>query len=322
MKKLLLCALLLLPGAAFCQDKPKPKPKPEKQETLEEKIQTLIEDLGNDSYKIREEATKALEKIGKPALKALQKALKSADLEVSSRAQELLEKITGRKRVTPKHNPDVAPPRRGISPGPDMPDMKELLKKLESFEGLSPGLKDTMDTMRKLLEGGNGGTPDMGEMQKLFEKFLNKGAPQPNPRSRPTAPIQRTTKVERDLGCELGPVSDVLRSHLNIPPNSGLVIRELVPHGHAVNQGLRKHDIILRVSTAKPPTTKNDVDWFKWRAKTTVLSPNNVNTLSSLRDRTTYFEVMRKGKDRHVVEMNQTVIVLPKKNKSKKDRDF
>ena len=98
MKHLLLSlSLSFFPLYALAQDKPKVPEKAPKAQSQKSQIQQLVGELGHDEYKVREEAHLALEKIGKPALEALREALKGKDLEVSSRAQELIEKITGRK---------------------------------------------------------------------------------------------------------------------------------------------------------------------------------------------------------------------------------
>ncbi|MBL8792600.1 MAG: HEAT repeat domain-containing protein [Planctomycetia bacterium] len=57
------------------------------------RIARLIGQLGNDDFKVREAAGKELEKIGVPALKPLEEALKSTDAEVRRRAEDLLDKI-------------------------------------------------------------------------------------------------------------------------------------------------------------------------------------------------------------------------------------
>jgi HEAT repeat protein len=64
-----------------------------RQQTQNQKIAELIEKLGDDSYDVREEAQKKLEKIGEPARVALVKATKThTDLEVRKRARKALEK--------------------------------------------------------------------------------------------------------------------------------------------------------------------------------------------------------------------------------------
>jgi WD40 repeat protein len=61
------------------------------------RIARLIEQLGDDSFHKREEASKALEAIGKPAVRALLKAVdSSSDLEIRHRAGRILQTIAAR----------------------------------------------------------------------------------------------------------------------------------------------------------------------------------------------------------------------------------
>lgn len=73
-------------------DKPAPKSDPAT-------IGKLIEKLGSDTFEDREAASKALDEIGLPALKALEKAATSKDAEVRKRASALAERIAGRERT-------------------------------------------------------------------------------------------------------------------------------------------------------------------------------------------------------------------------------
>ena len=66
----------------------------------------LVTQLGHDDFKIREEASTQLAKIGKPALPALQKALLSGDPEVQSRAEMLIKRIEQRPVPGGPVNPD------------------------------------------------------------------------------------------------------------------------------------------------------------------------------------------------------------------------
>src|SRR5712692_10598193 len=59
-----------------------------------QRIAKLIEQLGSGKFTEREEATKALEKVGVPALEALRKATKSDDAETRRRAEELVDKLS------------------------------------------------------------------------------------------------------------------------------------------------------------------------------------------------------------------------------------
>jgi hypothetical protein len=64
-------------------------------EDLKAKIDKLVKELGADEWAARENASKELLKIGKPALPALKEALKSKDPEVATRAKDLVEKVEG-----------------------------------------------------------------------------------------------------------------------------------------------------------------------------------------------------------------------------------
>ncbi len=61
-----------------------------------ERITKLVNDLGSDSFKEREQASKGLDAIGTPALEALRQAYKSEDIEVRQRAEDLVKKIERR----------------------------------------------------------------------------------------------------------------------------------------------------------------------------------------------------------------------------------
>jgi hypothetical protein len=58
-----------------------------------EKIRTLVRQLGDDAFAVREQATAELKDIGAPALPALREAAKDPDREIARRAQECLAKI-------------------------------------------------------------------------------------------------------------------------------------------------------------------------------------------------------------------------------------
>ena len=63
------------------------------------RVKELIKALGSRKYTERESASKALVKIGKPALEALKEAKKSKDPEVVQRAQAAIEQIEGGEAV-------------------------------------------------------------------------------------------------------------------------------------------------------------------------------------------------------------------------------
>jgi hypothetical protein len=79
-------------GAAVVDYLRKQKPKA----ATEEAVKALIAKLGDDDFDVREQATKDLARMGAPALPLLERAAKSPDLEVSRRAECLVELITAR----------------------------------------------------------------------------------------------------------------------------------------------------------------------------------------------------------------------------------
>ncbi|HEV3204765.1 MAG TPA: hypothetical protein VGY77_10290, partial [Gemmataceae bacterium] len=67
--------------------------KPAEETISPDRINKLIEQLGSNQFKEREEATKALEALGTAALEPLQKAIKNSDVEIQRRAEGLVQKI-------------------------------------------------------------------------------------------------------------------------------------------------------------------------------------------------------------------------------------
>ncbi len=60
---------------------------------LKKKIETLIEQIGDEEYNVREAAKKALQELGRVALQELREALKSEDIEVKTTAEEIVREI-------------------------------------------------------------------------------------------------------------------------------------------------------------------------------------------------------------------------------------
>src|SRR5262245_8454404 len=80
-------ALVLAAGMAALAAEPGPKPttKAPLDEAMKEKIKGLVKQLGDDDFVVRENASKKLEEIGRPAVPFLREALKAGDLEVRMR---------------------------------------------------------------------------------------------------------------------------------------------------------------------------------------------------------------------------------------------
>jgi gas vesicle protein len=72
----------------------------------EAQVSALIAQLGHDDFKIREEASNKLAKIGKPALSRLKEAMSNGDPEVQSRAEMLIKRIEQRPVPGGPVNPD------------------------------------------------------------------------------------------------------------------------------------------------------------------------------------------------------------------------
>src|SRR5262245_29525086 len=84
--------VLLLAGALTAADPT--------EDAQRERIATLIRQLGHDEYAKREEASEALDAIGKPALDALRKAANTDDdPEIRFRAARIVRAVTGRLRA-------------------------------------------------------------------------------------------------------------------------------------------------------------------------------------------------------------------------------
>src|SRR5262245_51218218 len=90
---LVLVAGLLCPLPRADEPEPRPMAKQKVDEKLQEKIKELVAQLGHDDFSVREEATKKLAEIGRPAVPAVREAAKSNDAEVRMRARRILDKI-------------------------------------------------------------------------------------------------------------------------------------------------------------------------------------------------------------------------------------
>lgn len=96
----------------------KTAPEESKEVTLQDKIKSLIKDLGANEAKVRENATKELKDIGAPAIPALKEALNNDDPEVCWRARIILRSIERARQsedsekedkvqILPKKTPNV-----------------------------------------------------------------------------------------------------------------------------------------------------------------------------------------------------------------------
>jgi len=77
----------------------------------------LVKKLGDQEYAVREQATQALIKLGDEAIPALEKALKSDDVEVRLRAGRALRAIRGKHESGKEQRERVEPGEPGAQPG-------------------------------------------------------------------------------------------------------------------------------------------------------------------------------------------------------------
>lgn len=89
-------------AAAVAQETPRPSP----MEKPEANLATLIRELGDESYQVREKASLEIWKLGETVVPVLEKAIESSSPEQVFRARELLRKI--QLHITPETDPSVA----------------------------------------------------------------------------------------------------------------------------------------------------------------------------------------------------------------------
>ncbi len=270
MSHFVLSVALLFTVPCFAQDAPQ-----------KDKIANLIEQLGDDEYESREAAHTELESIGKPALAALRKAADDKDIERASRAEELVEKISGKRVDRNKDEPIPQPRTPPNSPIPDLPvpDLQELLRGFDEDQ-FPQELQGILEMFKNLMDKNGSGTLDP---QNLFEKLFGNKAPNiPEP-----IPVPVVSKIEQELGIKVVPLPEALRVHLNIPANQGLLVVDATKS----NKCFQKHDVLNRINKNPAPSKKSD--WGTWSKTATHIS--NIKQLELLRDAPCSIELVRKG---------------------------
>lgn len=173
----LLVALVFAIAGPFAIAQDEAEKPAEKQDELDARISKLVEQLGSDTFKDREAATEELKKIGKPAVPALIKALKSEDLEVRLRAESILKGLRKDSRAR-DGRPTTADPRRGPATEPRPgEEWDEILKGLpkEQREMIEKMLKEMdLELPRRLFpkpgeDKDESLLPD--EVRKAFEEM-------------------------------------------------------------------------------------------------------------------------------------------------------
>ncbi|HVR87836.1 MAG TPA: HEAT repeat domain-containing protein [Planctomycetota bacterium] len=287
----------------------------------QDRIQDLIRKLGSEDYATREQASLELQKIGKPARPALEKAAEtSEDPEVRQRAQSLLDEKPAPRKTAPV--PPPAQDRQGfrgsavsvstingnstyaIRPFDDTPpltfhksaagsvklDYTNDQGEAKSAEAptLAAFLADHAELAQKFGISENG--IDYAGSRVLFNgrarpdfAFPPFNGPLP-PRRVPNPPAPRTEEGAPIAGALLDAVDDATRSQLDIPDGQGAVILKVVPGGVADALGLKKSDILLEIDGRKIDSPQSVKGLMTRESKVTLLRKGRQETLGGRKD--------------------------------------
>lgn len=117
-----------------------------------------------------------------------------------------------------------------------------------------PDFQEEMEKLRKLLEENDWGWKPGFEFDEEWLDNLRSGG--------------RTPSAH---GASFSSVDEVLRSHLDIPEGSGLVVRKVKDATLAAEFGLKKNDILLEIDGAKIASAKDVKSALKKESKLTIL---------------------------------------------------
>jgi len=259
---LALSLTLTAPAAVLAQDAPKKTTKqdlpqkkaPAKRETLDQRIERLVRQLGDRKYDVRETAFDELLKVGRPALAALKQAAKSPDPEVASAAAEAVELIEKGKTSPRSAGPGESTPRR--APGQPgfrgrrqpvpLPSREELFKELQ--KALPRDFGKAFQRFFKDAQPNGGDRERSGRLQPRVRVWTWTNAPR-----RP-----QLDGVAGQLGFKVGPTSGVVRAQLSIRKGEGLVVNQLVKDGFGAAHGLKLYDVLL-THDGRPLRTRKDL---------------------------------------------------------------
>jgi hypothetical protein len=148
-----------------------------------ETIDRLITQLGDNDFKMREEASRQLKQIGKPALDALKKATKLDDPEIQTRAEALVKRIEQRPVPGGVGPATVLNVRLSEADGVRTTDINETGRQIQirqsknliemTVTGLSDGKETTETYTAKDAEELRNNNP---EAAKLYERWAHVGA--------------------------------------------------------------------------------------------------------------------------------------------------
>jgi len=237
---------------------PPPPPAPQQKEGIPE----LIRKLGDASFENREAAQRELERIGRPALKALDEAAKSQDPEVATRASEAIARIRG-GRGEP-NQPQVEDPAGEPEERRRPPGFGDLPKDFPQ------GMPDTDELMREMeRQLGDQMPEELKPLLRMFRRFGQDEQGQPGQEEQPGAPRVRVFRWPNDteqrtemtldgaLGWELGLAPAVVRAQLGIEGNEGVVVTQLEGNSAAAKAGVKQHDVIVGLDGRSVRSTRD-----------------------------------------------------------------
>ena len=282
---LVLSTFALAAATVWAQDEaPQEKAKAEKAAATAE---TLIDRLGHDDYAVREDATKKLIAMGAKAVPALEKALKSDDLEVRLRAGRALRAIRGDAARAGSDREPVDErgkrgPRRGqIFPGNGMgsqtqiemtdgkvkvtvTETKDGKRTVKTYEGESleelkkkhPELRDKLGTFRFRTLG-----RDRLDTDRFFKDFWDSDLRKEMQEMERLWERMRRARGnslrgwrgglvqpgQSILGARVSAPSPVLNAQLGLR-GRGLVVQMVEKGSLADRLGLEKYDILLSLN--------------------------------------------------------------------------
>ncbi len=245
------------------------------------KAERWIDQLGSSDWEKREEAAAELKKLGGAAKSALEKALKNADPEVASKAEELLEALEspvirevgrrgsepgGRRRiisgpggiVTLELGGDSGSRRKveiGSAPGEVEGAQDEILKEIREIE------KQMEREFNRGFTRGFPGRIPFPDMEDLFDIPTGGGVRwqgsttlggQSSRNEYLNGKLSLSIETRDDLitieplGLVLESVHPVLKVHLPQAAEAGYLIKNVRPGSPAEAAGLRQWDLLLR----------------------------------------------------------------------------
>lgn len=282
----LVIAALAFPGLALSA---RPAAAQEKKDSVGEKIEKLVQKLGADDYKTREQAQKDLIALGRPALPALEKAAKeSSDAEVRARAAEAatsIRKGLGMSQGQPapekekERNGELEPDEPPITdptPAVPQPKLDDVFKNVP--KDLPQEILKMLERFQKQLDDMDKETPNNPGEEKELEIPGGRGKIRTWTFS--NAPRAGKDPVEARLGIGLGPTTAALRAQLSLgPTEGGVVVNELVPGGWAEKSGIQLYDVIVAVDGRAVRTSADLASLIAKGAKVDVIRKSKLEKL-------------------------------------------